>query len=145
MKASVKVHGMVAGGREDVIAHVGEGWPVLCIPEPTNPHDPHAVAVYVAPRHKLTRPEELVSSVADPEGLGWVHPHDRKHFRQVGYLPRGVAAQFTLPDAGLVGWVSAVRDAPVEYDGAGRMLPPRTAGIDVTVNLPARQPQEATR
>lgn len=144
MKATVKVCGMVAGGREDVIAHVGEGWPVLLIPDPDNPYDANAIAVYVAPRHKLTRPEELVSSVDDPDGIGHVHRGDRRQFRQVGYVPRGAAAQFRLPAEGIVGWVSTVRDAPAEYDGAGHLLPPRTIGVDVTAQFPARTPQEAS-
>lgn len=145
MKASVKVVGMVAGGREDVVAHAAVDWPALMIPEPDNPHDPRAVAVYVAPPHKLARPEELLSSVEDPDGLGHVHRTDRRHFRRVGYLPRGVAAQFTLPPEGLVGWISAVRDAPAEYDQHGRLLPPRTAGVDVTALWPDRQPTGANR
>lgn len=138
MKATVRVVGMKAGRREHAVAGVCEHDPVLLIPEPDNPYDSDAVRVMVAPARLLRRRDELISSVEDPDGLGWVHPSDRRLFRQVGYLPAAVAATLALPAAGVVGWVSRTRDAPDEYDAAGRALPTRTAGCDVTANLTRR-------
>lgn len=139
MKAAVRVVGMRAGGREHVVAYVEPGDPVLVVPEPTNPYDPHAIAVYTAKRRSLLHPAALTSSVTDPDRVGSIDPADRALLidRQAGYLPRDVAATLRLPATGLVGYVSRVRYAPPEYDLSGAELPPTPAGFDVTCWWPA--------
>lgn len=141
MRAATKVVGMVAGGRQHVVAHVREGDPALLVPEPTNPYDRHAIAVFTAPRHVIRQPDVLVSSVADPDHVGNVAGEDRQLLmdRQAGYVPREVAKRLALPPGGVVGYVSAVRFAPPECDGRGQVIEydePRVAGFDVTAWLP---------
>lgn len=135
--ATCKVVGMVAGGRQHVVAYVAVNDPVLLLPEPDNPHDGNAVAVYTAPRTVLLHPEVLVSSLRDPAGGGTIHPLDRSLLidRQAGYLPRDLAARLTLPAEGIVGYVAEVRWAPTEYDREGRPTEPRPAGFDVVADL----------
>lgn len=142
MKATVKVVGMVAGGRQHVVASVQPGDPVLLIPEPDNPHDRHAVAVHTASRRMLLHPTLLVSSITDVDHVGHIHDDDRILLmdRQAGYLPRDVAALLTLPADGIVGYVSAIRHAPDDYTADGDTHPPRTAGFDVTAWLPRTDP-----
>lgn len=137
MKASVRVVGMKAGGREHVVAHVAVGDPALLIPQPDNPYDPHAIAVYTAGRRVLLHPDRLTSSVTDPARRGSIHPDDRALLidRQAGYIPRDVAAQLTLPADGIVGYVSQVRYPPPQYDLFGEEVPPTPAGFDVTAWL----------
>jgi hypothetical protein len=141
---TVKVVGMTAGGREHIVAQVSEFDPVLLVPEPDNPYDRHAVAVYTAPRWLLTQRDELLSSLRAPDGIGTIGDDDRRLLmdRQAGYLPREFAARLDLPPQGVVGYVAAIRHAPVEYvtvrDGRGRRVDvaePRVAGFDVTANL----------
>lgn len=134
MRAAVRVVGMRAGGREHVVAHVREGDPVLVVPEPDNPHDPHAIAVYTAPRRSLLYPHALTSSVTCPDRVGTVDDYDRLLLmdRQAGYLPADVAATLQLPASGIVGWVSTVRNGPPAYNRFGAELPPTPAGFDVT-------------
>jgi hypothetical protein len=134
--AAVKVVGMVAGHREHIVAGVVTGDPVLLVPEPDNPYDPHAIAVHVAPRASLSGP--VVSSIRDADGIGVVTAEDRRMMmdRQAGYVPRGFAATVRLPADGIVGYVSEVRWAPLEYDPSGRPLPQRVAGFDVTARWP---------
>jgi hypothetical protein len=136
--ASVKVVGMVAGHREHVVAHVTTLDPVLLVPQPDNPYDPNAVAVYVAPRHALIDLDDLTSSLRDPDGVGRISDADRALLmdRQAGYIPRAFAATVRLPERGIVGYVSEVRWAPLEYDDNGRPLPQRVAGFDVTARWP---------
>lgn len=138
MRASVKVVGMKAGGREHIAAHVREGDPVLLVPEPDNPHDRFAIRVYTTPRATLNG--EVVSSILDPAGIGAVSDEDRTLLmdRQAGYVPRDVACQIDLPAGGIVGYVSGVRWHPPEYDQYGREREPRVAGFDVTAEWPRR-------
>ena len=138
MKASVRVVGMKAGGRQHVVAYVNPHDPVLLIPEPSNPYDRHAIAVYTAQRSALLHPDRLISSLRSDDGAGFVDPADRALLldRQAGYLPRDVAATLRLPPDGIVGYVSAVRYAPATYDRRGRPNPPDPAGFDVTANFP---------
>ena len=140
MKAAIRVVGMKAGGRQHVVAYVNRGDPVLCVPQPDNPHDRHAIAVYTAQRRALLHPDLLVSSVTDPMGVGQIHPDDRTLLmdRQAGYLPRDVAATLRLPTDGIVGYVSTVRYEPPTYDRHGREEPPNPAGFDVTAAWPDR-------
>lgn len=133
MIVTSKVVGMVAGGRQHIVAQTREGDPVLLVPEPDNPHDRHAIAVYTAPRRVLREP--VVSSIKDTvEHLGLVDDDDRALLidRQAGYVPAAVARQLKLPAQGIVGYVSSVRWAPPEYDATGREHEPRVAGFDVT-------------
>ena len=140
MKANVKVVGMVAGGRQHVVALVTEGDPVLLLPEPRNPYDRHAVGVYTMPRALLKG--EVTSSLKDPAHVGHLDPADRQTIidRQAGYVPREVAAQLDLPATGVVGFVSAVRFAPLEYDSNGRPAYPVPAGLDVCAWLERTDP-----
>lgn len=149
MRCTIKVVGMVAGGRQHVVAHASYGDPVLLVPEPDNPHDPNAIAVYTAPRGALQHPEALVSSVTDPQGGGTVHDDDRVLLmdRQAGYVPAKVAVRFDLAGP-VVGYVAEVRYRPPEewLDGYGEpMRDPggKVAGFDVEAWLPQRDPQEA--
>lgn len=142
MRATSRVVGMVAGGREHIVARVQHGDPVLLLPEPDNPYDRHAVAVYTTPRQLLAEP--VVSSVKSPPA-GTISAQDRRTMldRQAGYLPRDVAARLDLPRTGAVGWVSQVRYAPAEtrFDHHGNTVPtddPRPAGFDVTAWLEYR-------
>lgn len=145
--------GQVAGGREHIVARAHVDDPVLLVPEPDNPHDPHAVAVYHAPRAALLNPKVLRSSVKDPDGVGHVDPTDRLLFldRQAGYLPREVAAAIRpLPEGGIVGVVWNVRHAPTEWtidqDGYPEPLPPKVAGFDIAANLEfLHDPEKAPR
>jgi hypothetical protein len=131
---------MVAGGREHIVSQIEQGDPVLLKPEPTNRYDPHAVAVYTAPRRTLLHPDELVSSVTSPPGR--IHADDLVLVldRQAGYIPKELAGRLDLPADGVVGWISTVRYKPPEdrirHDGrsvtAGGHTP---AGFDVTAWL----------
>lgn len=129
--SAVKVVGMRAGGRETIVSVVDTGDPALLIPEPDNPHDPNAVAVWVAPTIILAAPDELQSSARDPDGVGRVAPDDRSKFQQAGYIPRDIAAGLDLPPFGIVGWVCHVRWAPPEYGPDGQRAYRRVAGFDV--------------
>lgn len=142
MKATAKVVGMVAGGRQHVVAHTRYGDPVLLIPEPTNAYDPNAIAVYTAPRATLLGP--VVSSIKQPP-VGSISDEDRALFmdRQAGYLPKELAARLALPATGVVGFVSDVRWAPPEHDNQGREREPRVAGFDVTAWLTNREAADA--
>ncbi|MFN2346021.1 MAG: HIRAN domain-containing protein [Dermatophilaceae bacterium] len=140
MKASVKVVGMVAGGREHVVASVSKGDPVLLLPEPDNAYDPNAIAVYTAPIGTFN--DDVVSSVTDPARIGHVSDADRRLLidRQAGYIPRDVASRYRLPPVGIIGYVAAVRFAPPEYVDGPQGLEPgpaRVAGLDVTAWWPA--------
>lgn len=139
MKSSVRIVGMQAGGREHIVACVERGDPVLLIPQPDNPYDRHAIAVYTASRSALLHPDRLVSSVADPDHVGSIDGDDRSLLvdRQAGYVPRDVAATILLPPDGIVGWVSAIRHAPPSYTSDGATAPPVPAGFDVTAWWPA--------
>lgn len=135
MKATVKVVGMVAGGREHIVYHASEGDPALLVPEPDNAHDPNAIAVYTAPRTTLR------DSTFLPDEDRWeVGPEDRTLLldRQAGYIPAAVAARLSLPADGIVAAISTVRFAPPEYDPHGRQRDPRVVGIDVTGDLTMR-------
>lgn len=136
VKAAVKVVGMVAGGREDAVAKTMLGDVALVVPEPDNPYDANAAAVYVVWRATLNEPDAIMSSVRDPAGVGYVGESDREAALQVGYVPRQFAATLDLPAGGIVGWVSDVRYAPPEYDRFGRELDHRIAGLDVTASWP---------
>jgi|GEM_PF-2173024 len=144
MRASCKVVGMVAGGREHIVAYTRTGDPVLLVPEPTNQFDPNAIAVYTCPRSLLEEPEEMVSSVQDPERVGRVADVDRRMLmdRQAGYVPRNLASDLRLPASGIVGWVSQVRWKPDEFDGNGKPREPRVAGFDVTAWFTRRDDAE---
>lgn len=136
MRAATKVVGMKAGGREHIVAHVSEGDPVLLVPEPTNQFDPHAVAVYTAPRWSLTDP--VVSSVNDGvEHVGMISDEDRRLLmdRQAGYVPKDLARQLDIPPTGIVGWISQIRWHPPDYDRNGQQAKARPAGFDVTAWL----------
>jgi len=139
----VKLVGQVAGGRELIVAKANGGDPVLLIPEPDNPFDRHAVAVYHAPRSALSNPLSLVSSVKDPAGVGHVHPDDRPQFLQAGYLPREFAATIDppLPEDGIVGIVDVIRHGPEDWtiDPHGDLvpLPAKVIGFDIRANIPA--------
>lgn len=126
---------MQAGGRMHVVAYVAEGDPALLVPQPDNEYDPHAVAVYTAPRGALVGP--VVSSVKDPDHVGEISDEDRRLLmdRQAGYVPKELARQLAVPSSGIVGYVSAVRWHPPEYDRYGEPLPPHPAGFDVTAWL----------
>lgn len=113
--ASVAVVGMTFG-RGHIVHTVATDDPCLLLPEPTNPHDPNAIAVHTAPAGALQD-----STLTDE---GWVvGPLDRAMLtdRRAGYLPRGLAATLTLPGEGVAGRVGAVRfhpdtDAPAGFD-----------------------------
>lgn len=137
-RLTVAVVGMVAGGRLHIVAQASANDPVLLLPEPDNPHDRYAVAVYTMPADLVTEP--LVSSV-QAQGPGTMGDRDRQTIldRQAGYVPAKVAATLELPPDGVVGWVSQVRHRPSEYistpDGfAGRTAEP-VVGFDVTAWL----------
>lgn len=136
VRAAVKVVGMVAGGRTDAVAKTMLGDIALIVPEPDNPYDANAAAVHIVWRATLNEPDVIVSSVRDPDGVGYVGESDRQAALQVGYVPRQFAATLDLPPGGIVGWVSDVRYAPIEYDRFGRELDRRTAGLDVTALWP---------
>lgn len=127
MKASSRVVGMQAGGRMHIVSQVAKGDPVLLVPEPDNPHDAHAVAVFTAPASALQDTDSLMSSVSDPGHVGNLSDVDRRLLidRQAGYIPRDLASQLDLPAQGIVGFVSAVRYAPDSE-------PAIPAGFDVT-------------
>lgn len=139
MQATVRVVGMVAGGRQHVVADVGISDPVLLLPEPANPHDQHAIAVHTMPRRLILHPEALTSSLTDPARVGTIHPEDRMLIvdRQAGYVPRDVAAQLRLPAEGIVGFVAWIRHAPNDYGPDGVPLPAKPAGFDVCAWWPA--------
>lgn len=137
MRASSRVVGMVAGERQHVVSQISTHDPVLLKPEPTNQHDPHAIAVYTAPRRTLMHPDDLVSSVADPPGK--MHPEDLALIldRQAGYIPKELAARLDLPLDGIVGWISTVRYKPPDdrITRAGQSISEgdyTPAGFDVT-------------
>lgn len=141
----MKVVGMVAGERQHVVAYVREHDPVLLLPEPDNPYDPHAVAVYTMPRHLLEERGEVVSSLVDPDRIGHLAEQDRRAIidRQAGYLPREIAATLRLPATGIVGYVSTVRYAPPEYVNTPTgpaPAEPRVAGFDVCAWLERTDP-----
>lgn len=137
MLATVRVVGMKAGDREDVAAAAGEADPVLLLPEPDNPVDSRAVAVWTCPRAILAAPDELVSSARDPElRIGRIPIDDRAKLAHAGYLPADVAAGLALPGNGIVGWVARIRWAPPEYEPDGSPAPRRVAGFDVAAYLP---------
>jgi len=142
---SVKVVGMVAGGRQHIVAHTQTGDPILLLPEPDNAYDSHAIAVHTAPRDVLVG--EVVSSIKDEQHVGSLDDDDRRLLidRQAGYLPATVAAKFTLPPEGVVGYVSALRWAPARYDSAGREREPRVAGFDATFWRPDDARHEAAK
>lgn len=48
---SVPLAGAEKGNRLDAIQHVTEGRPALLIPEPDNPADPNAIAIWIDGRH----------------------------------------------------------------------------------------------
>lgn len=140
LRAAVKLVGQRAGGREHIVAHARKGDPVLILPEPDNPHDANAIAIYTAPRSSLQHPEALVSSVTDPDSGGTIHPEDRLLLtdRQAGYVPRTVNERFAVPPEGLIGFVSEIRWAPPDYDEHGREREPVVAGFDITAEWPTR-------
>lgn len=123
-----KVVGMVAGGRGHVVAAVNLHDPVLLLPQPDNPYDRHAVAVYTLPAAVCRG--AVLSSIRDPDRIGELDPDDRVAIldRQAGYLPAPFAARLSLPSAGVVGYVSDVRYPPPS-DEPGRVYP---VGFDVT-------------
>lgn len=141
MKATTKVVGMVAGERQHVVAEVSEGDPVLLKPEPSNSHDPNAVAVYTMPWRHLTGP--VISSVNDHAGrVGSINGNDRITMLagQAGYLPKELAARIDLPADGVVGWVATVRYKPandwIDSQGHSHSQTSKTpAGFDVTAWL----------
>jgi hypothetical protein len=137
-RMDVNVVGMRAGGREHVVAHVSPGDPVLVVPEPDNPYDPHALAVYTCPVGSLLRPDRLLSSATDPQRLGRVDDDDRLLLmdRQAGYVPRDVAATLRLPEQGIVGLVSRVRHPPPLYTAAGEPVEQPPVGFDVRADWP---------
>lgn len=136
--ATVKLVGQKAGGREHIVATAGYGDPVLLLPEPDNPHDPNAIAVHTAPRHTIIHPDELRSSLTDPDAVGHLSADDRRMIldRQAGYVGRNVAARLALPPDGIVGFVSEIRYAPTDYDLYGEPRhEPVVAGFDVAADL----------
>lgn len=126
------VVGMKAGGREHIAAYVRIGDVALLMPEPTNPHDPNAVAVHVAPRSAMR------SAAREGTDGDRLDPVDRSLLmdRQVGYLPRGLAARIapTLGNGGLVTTVTNIRWHPDDTIGRTRAA----AGLDVNVPRPPR-------
>lgn len=135
-----RVVGMRAGSRSHILAKLSALDPVLLVPEPDNPYDRHAIAVYHAPASAMNG--TVLSSVKDVDRRGHVTDTDRQTLlsRHAGYLPRAVAEKHLLPDGGIVGWVSAVRYPPEEQwvtdDGSivkrVSMIP---AGFDVASAL----------
>jgi len=109
-----RVVGMQAGSRTYLLANLQMKDPVLLMPEPDNPYDPFAIAVFHAPQSSMTGP--IVSSAKADDKRGSITDTDRSLLlsRHAGYLPRAVAEQYLLPDGGIVGWVSAVRYPPEE-------------------------------
>jgi hypothetical protein len=139
VRAAVKVVGMVAGERQHIVAYAMVGDPVLLVPQPDNPHDPNAIAVYTCPRSALTEP--VVSSLREEVAhVGIVGDADRALLldRQAGYVPRTFAATVALPPKGIVGYVSDVRWSPPEYGPDGTELERRVAGFDVMAAWPRR-------
>ena len=136
MRGTVALVGQKAGGREHIVATAALGDPVLLVPEPDNPYDPNAVAVYTAPRRTLLHPEALVSSVKDPAG-GTIHDEDRKLLmdRQAGYMPKDLAARVDLPPEGIVGYIANVRYLPPDYRDDGQPTDPTVAGFDTACTL----------
>lgn len=134
---AIKIVGMKAGGREHIVKDCRINHPALLVPEPANRYDPHAIAVYTAPTEMLASPEVMVSSVTANDHVGFLTSEDRALLmsRQVGYVPKDMAAKLKLPKTGLVGYVSNVRVAPTEYLRDGSLAPETVAGIDVTVWL----------
>jgi len=132
-----RVVGMRAGTRTHLLANLQVKDPVLLVPEPDNPYDPNAVAVFHAPQSQMTG--TVVSSVKADDRRGHVNDTDRALLmsRHTGYLPRLDAERYRLPDTGIVGWVAVVRYPPEEQwvtdDGSivkrVSMIP---AGFDVS-------------
>ena len=136
--ATVKLVGQKAGGREHIVATAGYGDPVLLLPEPDNPHDPNAIAVYTAPRHTIIHPDQLRSSLTDPDAVGHLSDDDRRMLldRQAGYVGRNVAARLALPPDGIVGFVSEIRYAPEDtHDAYVATLTPLLVGFDIAADL----------
>lgn len=135
----VAVVGMKAGGRQHVAAYVRIGDVALLMPEPTNPYDPNAVAVYVAPRGALRNPPDVDGTYAR-SGIGAdrLDPTDRALLldRQVGYLPAAVSERVaaTIANDGLVTRVTDVRWHPDETVDGHRVV----AGLDVEAPRPPR-------
>lgn len=131
---AIRIVGMQAGGRQHIVKDCRIKHPAMLIPEPDNAYDPNAIAVYSTPTHLLTEPGLIVSSVADPDRVGSISKTDRETMleRQVGYVPKEIAARLNLPVRGVVGWVSNVRVAPPEYLLDGSLSPEVVVGLDVT-------------
>lgn len=135
----VAVVGMVAGGRQHVVAYVRPGDVALLMPEPSNPFDEHAVAVYVAPRDALRNPPDRDGTYARRGITGDdLDPTDRALLldRQAGYIPAKIACRIDhlIPNGGLVVRVTDVRWHPEETIDGHRVA----AGLDVEAPRPPR-------
>lgn len=131
-----KVVGIRAGHRTHVMLEVNPLDPVLLKPEPSNQFDPNAIAVFHLPAEKAVGP--ITSSAKCEQFVGALTGLDTElaMSRHAGYLPREIAAQYALPESGIVGWVSTVRWPPEEHwatdDGAvGKRIPLFPCGFDV--------------
>jgi len=116
VKVRIALVGQKAGGRMHIASQASEGDPVLLVPEPDNPHDPDAVAVYTAPRSLVP----------------WLDAGDRKILmdRQTGYISRHLAARLDLPSEGVFGRVVNVRWLPFEVATEHTV-----AGFDIEVEV----------
>lgn len=135
----IAVVGMKAGGRQHVAAYVRTGDVAVLMPEPSNPFDENAIAVYVAPRDALRNPPDRNGEYARRGITGDdLDPTDRALLldRQVGYLPAGVACRLAhlIPNGGLVVRVTDVRWHPDETVDGYRVV----AGLDVEAPKPPR-------
>lgn len=101
-----RVAGVTFEGRQEVISKLDGGEACLLKPEPQNPFDPNAIAVYVA------------------------RTPDVEH---VGYVPREVAAEIAphLEGESLLGRVSQVTGGFVKFDGSQASF-----GLRVLVEIP---------
>lgn len=123
MILKTKVVGMEAGGRQHIVADVSHHDPVFIVPEPDNPYDSNALAVYTAPMASIQHRDRLKSAQSLPPA-GDIHPEDLEGLleRQAGYVPAALAKNLKVPVGGVVGYVGAVRthpegdDTPVGFD-----------------------------
>lgn len=81
----IRVAGVSYEGRQAYLARLIGNEPVRLIPEPQNPYDANAIAVYIAVPIALDR------QINDPNGLSDMVPETE--VLHCGYIPRDMAAE----------------------------------------------------
>jgi len=106
----IKVTGVTFEGRQLVLAEIAAGAPVMLMPEPENPFDKNAIAVWVS---------------------------DRSAARQIGYVPRDLAAIVApfIEGERMYGKVFEMTGGFEKWDGSRATL-----GCVVRVELPDSAP-----